>query len=153
MSNQFEFEGILYKGPQNGFYIDFPYNGVEEFGKRGPIRVKAWFEGALYRMSLLPKGNGNHWLHIKKEIRDKIGKSDGDKVHVVIEYDIEPPAIKVPDYLQWLLEDDQEMMEVFNNLSYSAKKGLLDYINEAKTDDARVHRTNKFFEYLNRYKK
>ena len=154
MAKEYRYETILIKGPQLGVFAEFPFESAKEFGTRKTIRVKATFDGKMYRMSLLPHGNGTHWLHIKKEIRDAIGKTEGDKVHIIIEKDETPPEIEVPEYLQWLLEDDPKMMKAFNKLSYSAKKFWIGFIDEPKSKDGKVMRVNRFFEFLteNHYK-
>ncbi len=38
-------------------------------------------------MNLLPNGKGGHWLHLKKNIRNAIGKNEGDTVHIELEQD------------------------------------------------------------------
>jgi hypothetical protein len=107
MAKKFEYETILMKGTQLGGFAEFPFESAKEFGTRKSVLVKATFDGKMYRMSLLPHGNGTHWLHLKKEICNAIGKTEGDTVHIVVEKDENPPEIKIPDYLQWLLEDDR----------------------------------------------
>jgi uncharacterized protein YdeI (YjbR/CyaY-like superfamily) len=104
-------------------------------------------------MSLLPHGNGTHWLHLKKEIRDAIGKTEGDEVQISIEKDENPPEIKVPEYLKWLLENDPEMMQTFKEIPYSAKKFWITHIDEPKSDEGKTHRVNRFFEFLMERKK
>ena len=46
-------------------------------------------------MSLVPAGKGKYWLHIRKEIRKKIGKQEGDPVFVFVEKD------DIPHFLQF----------------------------------------------------
>lgn len=120
MQKIFEFEAILIKGPQNLVYVDFPHDSVKEFGSRRAIPVKVAFDGHEFEMNLLPKGNGKHWLHVKKDIRELIGKNEGDSVLVRLEKDESPKKVEVPEYLQWLLEDDPQMMRIFKKLPYSA---------------------------------
>ncbi len=152
MSKEYKFEGEIVEYGKRGFYIDFPFDGKKEFGTRGPVRVKAWYDGHLFLMSLLPKGGGIHWLHIRKEIRKKIAKADGEKVAVVIEQDLNPPEIKVPEYIMWLLEEEPDMLARYNNLSYSMKKNLIDYVTQPKSEEAKVKRVNRFFEILREQK-
>lgn len=148
MTKKYEYKTILIKGSQLGVFAEFPFESAKEFGTRKAVRVKATFDGKMYRMSLLPHGNGTHWLHIKKEIRDAIGKTEGDSVNICIEKDEKLPEIKVPEYLQWLLEDDPKMIKAFKKIPYSTKKFWMEYIDEPKTDDGKVKRINRFFEIL-----
>jgi len=149
MNQVFRYTTLLIKGPQNGVYAHFPYQSAKIFGTRKPVPVKASFEGKQYDMNLLPHGNGRHWLHVRKEIRNAIGKDEGDMVNIFIVPDDSPKEIKLPEYLQWLLDNDTEMKNAFNSLSFSNKKYWVDFITEPKSDDAKVYRINKLFEYLN----
>jgi len=148
MEQRFEFEGEFYKGQQGGLFIDFPFNARTVFGKTGVIRVRVWLDGSLFRLGLLPRKDGPHYLHIRREIRDALGKKEGDSLKIVIEADKEAPQVEIPDYLQWLLEDDPALNAVFMKLSYSMKKQLVGYVEQPKTDEARVHRVNHFFKFL-----
>jgi hypothetical protein len=148
MGQRTEFEGEFYKGQQGGIFIDFPFNSLEIFGRTGVIRVKVWFDGLFYRLSLLPRSDGTHYFHIRKDIRSALGKSEGDSLKVVVESDNDLPELEIPDYLMWLLDDDPEMNAVFRKLSWSYKKQLIEYVKQPKTDDAKVHRINQFFLFL-----
>lgn len=148
MAKKYEYETILIKGTQLGVFAEFPFESAKEFGTRKAVRVKATFDGKMFRMSLLPHGNGTHWLHLKKEIRDAIGKTEGDSVHIIVEKDENLPEIIVPEYLQWLLENDAGMKKRFEKLPYSAKKFWTNYIDEPKSDDGKVLRVNQLFDFL-----
>jgi bifunctional DNA-binding transcriptional regulator/antitoxin component of YhaV-PrlF toxin-antitoxin module len=148
MAKKYEYETILIKGTQLGVFAEFPFESAKEFGTRKVIRVKATFDGKMFRMSLLPHGNGTHWLYLKKEIRDAIGKTEGDSVHIIVEKDENLPGIIIPEYLQWLLENDAGMKKRFEKLPYSAKKFWTNYIDEPKSDDGKVSRVNQLFDFL-----
>ncbi|MBT3383105.1 MAG: DUF1905 domain-containing protein [Prolixibacteraceae bacterium] len=148
MDRKFEYETILIKGAQNGVFAEFPFESAKEFGTRKAVSVKAVFDGETYFMSLLPTGNGTHWLHVKKDIRLAIGKDEGDSVKIVVEKDESPKTMEMPEYLQWLLENDLKMMGAFHKLSFSAKKFWTGFVSEPKTDDAKVKRINRLFEVL-----
>ena len=99
-------------------------------------------------MSLLPNGKGGHWLHVKKEIRTAIGKEEGDIISVLLEKDDSPKIVKIPDYLQWLLDEDETIATYFEKLPFSAKKFWVQYIQEPQNDDTKVSRINRLFEVL-----
>ena len=148
MPKKFTYKTILINGPNKGVYAEFPFNSVLEFGVRKAIRVITEFEGNFYSMSLLPNGKGGHWLHVRKEIRDNIGKQEGDTINVTVEKDNSPKTVEIPEYLQWLLDNDKTVMGYFKKLPFSAKKFWMEYIQEPKSDDIKVKRINRLFEYL-----
>jgi hypothetical protein len=151
MTGKFEYKTVLIKGTQNGVFAEFPFDGVKEFGTRKPVPVKVLIEGKMVEMSLLPCGNGKHWLHIKKELRTAIGKDEGDTVNISLEKNNSQKTIEIPEYLQWLLENDMGMMKKFLKLPYSAKKFWIWHIEEPKNEDTKVERINRFFDYLNEH--
>lgn len=149
MSRKFEYKTILIKGPQNGVFAEFPFDGVKEFGTRKTIPVRIIIEGKEREMSLLPCGNGKHWLHIRKDLRIAIGKDEGDTVNIALEKNNSLKTVEIPEYLQWLLENEYEMMKKFREMPYSAKKFWIWHIEEPKNEDTKVERINKLFDYLN----
>ncbi len=148
MNKKFEYKTVLIKGSQNLVYAEFPYNSVKEFGTKRPVPVKVSFDGNTYQMSLLPRGNGKHWLHVRKEIRSAIGKEEGDEISIVLEKDESIKSVNVPEYLQWLLENDPRMMKRFKKLPFSAKKFWIGHIEQTKNEETKVERINRFFEYI-----
>jgi hypothetical protein len=148
MAKKFEYNTILIFGPQNGIFVEFPFDCFAEFGTRKSIRVKVSIEGKTYERSLLPRGNGNHWIQLRKEICNDIGKGEGDSVFVSVEKDESQRRVAVPDYLQWLLDDEPDMNRAFQKLSYFNKKFWVSGIEETKNEETKVERINKFFEFL-----
>ena len=148
MDEKFEYKTILINGPNLGVFAEFPFESAKIFGTRKSIRVKATFDGIMFRMSLLPHGNGTHWLHLKKEIRETIGKNEGDTVSVIIERDKNPPKVEIPEYLEWLFENEPEIRAAFQKMPLSARKYWLEFIKQPKSDETRANRINRLFEYL-----
>lgn len=147
--DKFEYETVLKNGPQSGVYADFPFDSQQIFGtlKAIPVLVEIdnMYSGEL---SLLPCGNGKHWLHLKKQIRLAIGKSEGDTVCITLQKNLTPTKLEIPEYIQWLLEDDPVMMKAFEKMPISAQKFWIGNIEETKNEDTKVEKINKFFEYM-----
>jgi len=148
MDKKYTYETVLIKGHQNGIFAEFPFDSVKDFGTRKPVWCKVTFDGKLYSRNLIPNGKGGHWLHVKKDIRTEIGKEEGDTVKITVEKDDSPKRVSVPDYLQWLLEEDPALMKYYHKLPWSAKKFWIGFIEEPKNDDTKVERINRFFEFL-----
>lgn len=84
----YEYDAEL-KSARNGSYVEFPFNAQTEFGTKGRVAVHANFDGIPYRGSLVNMGTNSHIVGVLKELRTKIGKGDGDMVHVIIQQDTE----------------------------------------------------------------
>ena len=147
-NKKFKYETVLVNGPFKGTYAEFPFDSAKEFGTKKHVWCKVIVEGKTYSMNLMPNGTGGHWLHLKKEIRDAIGKTEGDSVNIQLEKDDKPRTINVPDYLQWLLDDDPQVTRYFERMPISGKKFWMEFIQEPKNDDVKVQRINRLFEYL-----
>lgn len=90
-SKIYEFDVEIHKVPDlDGAYIVFPHDLRAEFG-RGRVKVNASFDGVSYQGSLVNMGVKNadgsvcYILGLRRDIRAKIGKQPGDRVHVTIQ--------------------------------------------------------------------
>lgn len=91
---RFEYDEILHEVPDSGgAYVIFPWNIREEFGK-GRVRVHATYDGIPYDGSIVNMGVKNtdgsvcYIIGVPKAIRQKLGKGEGDPIHILIEEDI-----------------------------------------------------------------
>jgi len=88
---RFEYDAVLCENPDDGgAYVPFPLNIRAEFG-RGRVKVRAAFDGIPYEGSIVnmglknPDGSICYLIGVRKDIRQKLQKGDGDPIHVVIE--------------------------------------------------------------------
>ena len=86
----YEYDEIIHADPESGgAYVAFPWDIRAEFGK-GRIKVHAEFDGIPYDGSIVNMGVKNadgsirYVIGILKAIRNRLGKGDGDSVHVLI---------------------------------------------------------------------
>ena len=91
MKERYEYDAVLNELADNGgAYVAFPWDIRQEFG-RGRVKVHAQFDGIPYDGSIVnmgvrnPDGSVCYILGVLKAIRTKLGKKDGDTIHVVIE--------------------------------------------------------------------
>lgn len=65
-------------------YLTVP-DSAELFGTRRPVRVAGMIDGHEFTATLMPSGDGPHWLPIKAALCRLIGKDQaGDEVTVQI---------------------------------------------------------------------
>ncbi|MBL7816576.1 MAG: DUF1905 domain-containing protein [Saprospiraceae bacterium] len=113
----------------------------------GWVQVKGSIDGyEIKQYKLMPMGNGNLFLPVKAEIRKKIGKKEGDWIHVILYADNSP--IVVPDELMLCLLDAPQAHQFFMTLTESNKKYYIDWIFESKRLETKVNRMAKAIERL-----
>lgn len=90
MADKYEYDEVLHEIPdKGGAYVAFPWNIKEKFGK-GRLKVHAEFDGIPYDGSVVnmgvktPEGEICYIIGVPKAIREKLGKKNGDFLHVVI---------------------------------------------------------------------
>ena len=86
----YTFDAVIHTDPESGgAYVAFPWDIRKEFG-RGRQKVHAEFDGIPYDGSVVNMGVKNedgsvcYVIGVLKAIRDRLGKGNGDFVHVVI---------------------------------------------------------------------
>jgi len=135
---------ILERFPGKGgwTFARIPEITQEKKAHFGWVKVKGTIDGyAISKYHLMPMGNGNLFLPVKAEIRKKINKKEGDKVHVVLYLDNEP--LVVPEEMLLCLQDEPLALKFFNSLSESEQKFYIQWIYSAKKEDTKVDRMVK----------
>ena len=87
---RFEFDAVLHELPEGGAYVAFPGDIRQIYG-RGRVKVRATFDGIPYEGSIVnmglrnPDGSVCYIIGVLKAIRRRLGRKDGDVLHVVVE--------------------------------------------------------------------
>ncbi len=133
-------------------WVDLPFDVPTTFGTKGWVKVKATFDGVEYRGSLADMGQG-HFLLLRKDIREKIGKAVGDTVQVTLVRDLEERVVEVPEELQSLLDQNTDLKSFYDSLSYTNRKEYARWIADAKRPETKEKRLNLTKEKLKLGKK
>lgn len=132
---KYNFEAELKKVEgKEASYIEIPFDVEEEFDAKR-VKVKALFDGVEYRGSIVKMGLPCYIIGVTKDIRNKISKTYGDIIKVVIEKDFEDRNIEVPEKLNVMFNDNKDACEFYESLSYSQKKKYVEWINSAKKEE------------------
>lgn len=146
-AKKYKFTAKIEPARGGGSFVFFPYETEKEFGTRGKVAVKATFEGIAYTGSLVKYGFPQHMLHVKKAIRDELGKKPGDAIEVVLWKDEDVRELEVPEALARLMKKEG-LREFFDSLSYTHRKEYCRWISEAKKEETRTRRLEKAVEMM-----
>lgn len=144
---QYKFEATIENAGRGASYVLFPYDTKQEFGTCGQVPVKVTFDGVPYTGTMVKYGHPQHMLPLLKNIREQIGKGPGETVQVVVERDTAERTVTVPPEFAKLLKHE-ELLPVFENLSFTHRKEYCRWITEAKKEETRTRRLAKAIEML-----
>ena len=78
----YEFDAIILQNEDmDAAFVEVPFDIKAMFGK-GRLLVHATFDGEAYDGQIVRMGTPCYIIGVRKDIRNKIGKTFGDKVHV-----------------------------------------------------------------------
>ncbi len=75
------FKAVLqgYDQPGTWTFLVVPFNAQEVFGARARILVKGTVNGIPFRSSLMPRGDGSHFLVVNKPCNKRLGQAPATK--------------------------------------------------------------------------
>lgn len=149
MNDILEFSGVLHSDADSGgVYIEFPYDVQEIYGVRGQVKIKATFDGVVYRGSLAKMGHHCHCLLVRKDIQQQIDKKAGDTVAVTVQRDTEERIIEIPEDLAVAFAANPKAAAKFAPLAYTHRKEYVQWINDAKRPETRLRRVEGTIDML-----
>lgn len=150
---QFEASLVRPAGTGTWTFVQIPFDVVGTYGVRGQIKVKGTVNGVPIRASLMPNGDGTHYMVVKQSVRDEAGVTAGDTVLIAIEPDTDERTVDVPEDFQEALGADAEASAFFEKLSYSHRKEYVEWILSAKKEETRAKRIGQAVDMLAKGKK
>lgn len=103
-------------------------------GKKPPVSVT--INGYTYRSTVAVMG-GKFMVGVSAEVREGAAVKGGDTVTVDMELDTKPREVVIPADLRKALAKDPTAKKLFDGLSYSKKRTLVDPVARAKSDETR----------------
>jgi hypothetical protein len=118
---------------------------VGEGARRFP--VVATVNGYTWRTSVTRMG-GEFLLGLNREVRQGAGVEAGDVVDVVVELDVAPREVEVPEALAAALATDSKAMAAFEGMAFSHRKEYARWIAEPKREETRQRRVQQALEMI-----
>lgn len=132
---------VLEKMPGKGGWTYAVIEGVpkDKRAKFGWVQVSGSIDSfELKNYKLMPMANGKLFLPVRAEIRKKINKKEGDRVHIKLYFD--DATTVFPEEIMACLKDEPDAYKTFLTYSESEQKSMIDWIILAKKDEIKVER-------------
>lgn len=129
--------------PGSWAFLRLPKQASARLPSRGQVTVEGTINGAAFRATLEPDGQGGHWLKVDRKLREASGAGVGD----VVTLEIAPvppdqePEPKVPADLRKALADaPAKAREVWSDITPIARRDWIHWIVSAKQAETRTRR-------------
>lgn len=103
---------------------------------------------ATWHCALMPRGDGNFFINVNKEIRTRLGLEENTRVTATIEKDTSKYGMELPAELSELFLLDPEGEAVFHRLTPGKQRTLIYQIAKPKGAATRVRKAVNTIEYL-----
>ena len=123
-------------------------------GWRKPLPVLIRINGKpadLWRINMMPMGNGNFYLYLHETVRKASGTVVGDRVKVEVHFDASyrnGPQHRIPKWFKQALEGNPAAEKNWNALIPSRKKEIVRYLSQLVTPDAQTRNLAKALHVL-----
>lgn len=133
--------------------VVMPFEVEKIFGAKARVDIKGTIDGQPIERTLLPLGDGRHYLMLNAKILKAIRKKSGDEVYVEIE-EQENTAYKeveLPDYFLIELNENPIAKVQYERSNPSAKRWVAQFVTEPKSMESKAKRVIKAIEVLERH--
>ena len=130
-------------------FLTLPKEASAKLPSRGMTSVEGSFQGAPFRATLEPDGQGGHWLKVDRKMRDAAGAKVGDVVTLEIAPVAEEPEPKVPpDVRKALAAAPTKARQVWSDITPLARRDWIQWITSGKRAETRALRIDKACDML-----
>jgi len=128
--------------------VRIPLDVPKVWGTRGMLKVKGEINGFAFRTSLFPTGKGYHYLLVNKRMQAGAGARPGMVARFHLQPDTEKRVAVVPRELQRILNEERSLRRWFEQLNYSTRKWITNWVTQVKSPEARGRRAEQVAEQL-----
>jgi len=134
--------GQLEKRKGGYFYITISADIVNQFKNKRLTRFLCTIDKKLtFQCGLNHLGDGNFFIILGSKNLKAIDKQLGDKIYFELAEDPNPLGVDMPEVLEAVLEQDEELKTTFNSLTLGKKRNVIHSINKIKDIDKQIQKT------------
>ena len=138
----YRFDGMVEPSGRVGgtLVIMFPYSVEALFGTRGHVRMLGLLNNVPIDRSLIPNGDGTHFITISRELCRKARLKPGAKATVELQRNENPAAVTLPEELQAALDLEPGAEAAFQQITPGMQRSMAYWINSGKRPETRAQR-------------
>ena len=124
---------------------------AERFITEGANKYRVWLtlqETERWQCALMPQGNGDYFININKQIRERLDLAENQEVTAELEKDTTEYGMPLPDELAELFAVDPEGSKIFHALTPGRMRALIYRVSKPKGMDTRIRHAVTILEYL-----
>lgn len=147
-----DFKSTLFKQKSNVWSHSFivPKNIASSYIQSGDKRVLCSLNGGKeFHCALMPFGNGDYFINVNKEIRNKHNIIEGDTLNVRLEKDTSEYGMPFPEEFAQALALDESGSHFFNKLTAGKQRNLIHLVGKVKSSEIRIKKSLVILQYLN----
>lgn len=140
--------------PASWSFLRLPRDASAVLPSRGMVSVTGTFNGAPFRATLQPDGQGGHWLKVERKLREAAGAAVGHAVTLEITPAAEEPEPVVPpDLKKALAAAPKAAREAWSDITPAARRDWIHWMTSGMKAETRVLRVEKACDMLARGKR
>jgi uncharacterized protein YdeI (YjbR/CyaY-like superfamily) len=128
--------------------IRIPFDVSKVWGTRAKVRVKGEINGFAFRSSVFPTREGYHCMLVKRSMQTGANAALGETAQFRLVPDTAKRVATIPAELQHILNEDRSFRRWFDQLTFSIRKWICDWIVNVKNPQSRVRRAEQVAEQL-----
>jgi uncharacterized protein YdeI (YjbR/CyaY-like superfamily) len=128
--------------------IRIPFDVSKVWGTRAKVRVKGEINGFAFRAAVFPTRNGYHCMLVNKSLQTGANTALGETAEFHLEPDTAKRVAVVPAELQRILNEDRSFRRWFDQLGFSLRKWICDWVVNVQNPASRVRRAEQVAEQL-----
>lgn len=142
--NKEQFIHQLEKRKGGYFYLTISADYVNQFQNKRHTRFICTLENSLtFQCGLNHLGDGIFFIILSSKNLKTIHKQLGDKIFFELTEDQNPLGVEMPEILEAVLAQDQELKSTFDLLTPGKKRNVIHQIIKIKDIDKQIHKTIK----------
>lgn len=134
--------GQLEKRRGGYFFLKIEEEIVNQFKNKRHTRFLCTLDKKLtFQCGLNHLGDGNFFIILSGKNLKALDKTLGDKITYELKEDPNPLGVDIPEVLEAVLEQHEEIKAIYESLSLGKKRNVIHSINKIKDVDKQIQKT------------